>query len=147
MIDCDSVRAELLELDWDEAGRERMRTDLAHVDTCESCRSAMKDFDQIRPMVALPESEIEPARGWPAFEAGLSWAVGSRPPRRRSLPVALAASILLAAVGWWKAYGGLRRDQARRFKELERENARLKKLVAEQALDNAILKEAAYPNC
>ena len=47
---------------------------------------------------------------------------------------------------WRKEYGGLRSDQARRFKELERENARLKKLVAEQALDNAILKEAAYPN-
>jgi len=40
----------------------------------------------------------------------------------------------------------LRSDQARRFKELERENARLKKLVADLSLDNAILKEAAYPN-
>ncbi len=47
---------------------------------------------------------------------------------------------------WRKEYGGLRSDQARRFKELERENARLKKLVADQALDNAILKEVAYPN-
>ena len=36
--------------------------------------------------------------------------------------------------------------KARRFKELERENGRVRKLVAEQALDNAILKEAAYPN-
>jgi len=47
---------------------------------------------------------------------------------------------------WRKEYGGLRSDQARRFKELERENARLKKLVADLSLDNAILKEAAYPN-
>ena len=47
---------------------------------------------------------------------------------------------------WRKEYGGLRVDQARRLKELERENGRLKKLVADQALDNAILKEAAYPN-
>jgi transposase-like protein len=47
---------------------------------------------------------------------------------------------------WRKEYGGLRTNQARRLKELERENGRLKKLVAEQALDNAILKEAAYPN-
>ncbi len=47
---------------------------------------------------------------------------------------------------WRKEYGGLRTDQARRLKELERENARLKKLVAEQALDNAILKEAAEGN-
>ena len=44
---------------------------------------------------------------------------------------------------WRKEYGGLRVDQARRLKELERENGRLKKLVADQALDNAILKEVA----
>ncbi len=37
-------------------------------------------------------------------------------------------------------------DQAKRLKELERENARLKKLVADQALGNAIPREAAYPN-
>ena len=47
---------------------------------------------------------------------------------------------------WRKEYGGLKVDQAKRLKELDRENARLKKLVAEQALDNAILKEAANPN-
>ena len=47
---------------------------------------------------------------------------------------------------WRKEYDGLRMDQARRLKELERENARLKKLVADQALDNAILKEAAQGN-
>jgi transposase-like protein len=44
---------------------------------------------------------------------------------------------------WRKEYGGLRVDQAKRLKELEKENARLKKLVAEQALDSAILKEAS----
>ena len=47
---------------------------------------------------------------------------------------------------WRKEYGGLKVDQAMRLKELERENARLKKLVADQALDMAILKEAANPN-
>jgi len=47
---------------------------------------------------------------------------------------------------WRKEYGGLKMDQAKRLKELERENARLKKLVADQALDMAILKEAANPN-
>ncbi len=44
---------------------------------------------------------------------------------------------------WRKEYGGLRVDQAKRLKELEKENGRLKKLVADQALDNAILKEVA----
>ena len=47
---------------------------------------------------------------------------------------------------WWKEYGGIRRDQAKRLKELERENARLKKLVAEAELDKAILREAASGN-
>lgn len=47
---------------------------------------------------------------------------------------------------WRKEYGGIRMDQAKRLKELEVENARLKKLVAEQALDISILKEAASGN-
>ncbi len=47
---------------------------------------------------------------------------------------------------WRKEYGGVRTDQAKRFKEIEKENTRLKKLVADLSLDNAILKEAAYPN-
>jgi len=47
---------------------------------------------------------------------------------------------------WRKEYGGVRTDQVKRLKELEKENARLKKVVADLTLDNAILKEAAYPN-
>ena len=47
---------------------------------------------------------------------------------------------------WRKEYGGLKTDQARRLKELERENGRLKKVVADLTLDKAILKEAANPN-
>ena len=47
---------------------------------------------------------------------------------------------------WRKEYGGLRTDQAKRLKELEKENSRLKKVVADLSLDNAILKEAASPN-
>lgn len=47
---------------------------------------------------------------------------------------------------WRKEYGGLRTDQAKRMKELEKENHRLKKLLAEAELDKAILREAASPN-
>jgi len=47
---------------------------------------------------------------------------------------------------WRKEYGGMRVDQARRLKELEQENSRLKKLVADLSLDNAILKEANRGN-
>ena len=44
---------------------------------------------------------------------------------------------------WRAEYGGLKVDQARRLKELERENARLKRVVADLALDKAILQEAS----
>ena len=47
---------------------------------------------------------------------------------------------------WRKEYGGMRIDQARRLKELEKENARLKKLVADLSLDNDILKETVRGN-
>ncbi len=47
---------------------------------------------------------------------------------------------------WRKVYGGMRIEQAKRLKDLEKENARLKKLVADLALDNAILKEVVEGN-
>lgn len=47
---------------------------------------------------------------------------------------------------WRKEYGGLRVDQAKRLKELEQENGRLKRVVADLTLDNAILKEFAKGN-
>jgi len=47
---------------------------------------------------------------------------------------------------WRKEYGVTRVDKSRRLKELEQENSRLKKLVADLSLDNAILKEASRGN-
>lgn len=47
---------------------------------------------------------------------------------------------------WRKVYGGMKVDQAKRLKELEAENARLKKLVAELSLDKEILKEVSSKN-
>ena len=47
---------------------------------------------------------------------------------------------------WRKEYGGMRIEQAKRLKELEKENNRLKKLVADLSLDNAILKEVTRGN-
>ncbi len=47
---------------------------------------------------------------------------------------------------WRQKYGGMAPEMAKQLKALEKENVRLKKLVADQALDNQILKEAARPN-
>jgi putative transposase len=47
---------------------------------------------------------------------------------------------------WRKEYGGMQVDQAKRMKELEQENSRLKKIVADLSLDNAILKEVSKGN-
>jgi transposase-like protein len=47
---------------------------------------------------------------------------------------------------WREQYGGMKASEAKRLKELEQENVRLKKLVADLALDNALLKEIAEGN-
>lgn len=47
---------------------------------------------------------------------------------------------------WRKEYGGMKMDQAKRFKELEKENIRLKKIVADLSIDNSILKEVSQGN-
>ncbi len=47
---------------------------------------------------------------------------------------------------WRREYGGMKTPQAKRLKELERENGRLKRLLADAELDKAILREAANPN-
>lgn len=79
-------------------------------------------------------------------------------PKLREAEVALATGKTVAAackqIGvteqtfyrWRKEYGGLKTDQAKRLKDLERENGRLKRLLAEAELDKAILREAALGN-
>src|SRR3972149_3468715 len=47
---------------------------------------------------------------------------------------------------WRKEYGGLKLEQAKRLKELEKENARLKRLVAELSLEKQVLKDVAEGN-
>ena len=48
---------------------------------------------------------------------------------------------------WRKEYGGLRTDQAKRLKDLEKENGRLRKAISDLTLDKLILKEAFEVNC
>jgi len=68
----------------------------------------------------------------------------------RGKPVAEVCRLLgvteLTYYRWRKEYGGLKTDQAKKLKELEKENARLKRLLADAELDKAILREAASGN-
>ena len=70
-----------------------------------------------------------------------SWPKGR--PRRWSAKLGISDQTYYR---WRKEYGGLRVDQAKRLKQLEHENARLKKLVADLSLDNSILKEVSSGN-
>ncbi len=76
----------------------------------------------------LRQAEVELAQGWTVGEICRRFEVSE-------------------ATFYWRAeYGGLEVDQARRLKDLERENARLKRAVAELTLDKLILREAAEGN-
>jgi hypothetical protein len=58
----------------------------------------------------------------------------------------LGPTSVLSFYRWRKEYGGLKMDRAKRLKELEKENGKLKRLVAELALDKQILKDIAEGN-
>jgi predicted anti-sigma-YlaC factor YlaD len=47
-MNCDSVRDELLQYDWDDVDRQRLVEALNHLARCDDCRSAMADFDRLR---------------------------------------------------------------------------------------------------
>ena len=90
---------------------------------------ARKRFTAEQIIHKLREAEVELARGQTTAEVCRKLAISEQTYYR-----------------WRRVYGGLKVDQARRLKSLEKENSRLKKVVAEQALDIAILKEAAKGN-
>ncbi len=77
----------------------------------------------------LREAEVELARGATVKDACRKLAIAEQPYYR-----------------WRREYGGLKLNQAKRLKQLEKENARLKKIVAEKELDLSILKEVAEGN-
>lgn len=74
----------------------------------------------------LSEAEVGPAQGQIVAKVARKLGSASRP-----------------TTPWRREYGGMKVDQAKRLQELERENARLKRLVADQSLDNTILREVA----
>ena len=105
-MECETVQRELLHLDWDDAQRQRMIELLGHLEGCESCRSALEDFDRLRGELAADDTEVEPSGGWSAFEDRLTRPMTSRRWRWRWTPPALAASLLLAVAGWSLYLGG-----------------------------------------
>ena len=90
---------------------------------------ARKRFSPEQIIVKLREAEIIESKGLTQVEAAKKLGICEQ-----------------TLIRWRKEYGGLRVDQAKRFKELEKENIRLKRLVADLSLDKAILKDAASGN-
>ena len=88
-----------------------------------------KRFSPEQIIVKLREAEIIESKGLTQVEAAKKLGIWEQ-----------------TLIRWRKEYGGLRVDQAKRFKELEKENVRLKRLVADLSLDKAILKDAASGN-
>ena len=88
-----------------------------------------KRFSAEQIIVKLREAEIIESKGLTQVEAAKKLGIAEQ-----------------TLIRWRKEYGGLRVDQAKRFKELEKENIRLKRLVADLSLDKAILKDAASGN-
>ena len=90
---------------------------------------AKKRYSSEQIIVKLRESEVLESKGKSQLEIARSLGIAEQ-----------------TLIRWRKEYGGLRVEQAKRFKELEKENARLKRLVADLSLDNAILKDVALGN-
>ena len=90
---------------------------------------ARKRFIPEQIIVKLREAEVIESKGLTQVEAAKQLGIAEQ-----------------TLIRWRKEYGGLRVDQARRFKELEKENIRLKRWVADLSLDKAILKDAASGN-
>ena len=88
-----------------------------------------KRFSPEQIIVKLREAEVIESKGLTQVEAAKKLGIAEQ-----------------TLIRWRKEYGGLRVDQAKRFKELEKENIRLKRLVADLSLDKAILKDAASGN-
>lgn len=88
-----------------------------------------KRFSSEQIIVKLREAEVFESKGLTQVEAAKKLGIAEQ-----------------TLIRWRKEYGGLRVDQAKRFKELEKENIRLKRLVADLSLDKAMLKDAASGN-
>jgi len=90
----------------------------------------------------LREAEIVLAQGGSATEASRRIAVSEQTFGARHAPGMAARP----QYRWLNEYGGLKTDQARRMKDLEKENGRLRRVLSDLTLDKLILQEAARGN-
>jgi len=88
-----------------------------------------KRFKAEQIVVMLREAEIQMSKGLDITEACRNLGISEQTYYR-----------------WRKEYGGMKLDQAKHLKELEKENTRLKKIVADLSIDNSILKELSRGN-
>ena len=89
------------------------------------------------------EKDIQPKRLFSTSELSSSNKVVAQLSKRPRKKIGVTSQTVIR---WKNEFGGLKVDQAKRLKELEQENARLKKIVANQALENSMLKEVASGN-
>ena len=107
------------------------------IERCKVCGSLAPDHNQTRALYNIPAGLLDDDTGVEVAVAG-----------GKSVGVAVREIGVTdhTYYRWRREYGGLNLDQARRLKKLEQENARLKRTVADLALDKQILKEAAEGN-
>ena len=93
---CDEAREILLDHPLDEVQRRRMTEVLLHVEGCEDCREALRDYDQIRDVLGSFRSDAGPPDGWAAFEERMTQLrFRHRPHPAGRLWLAIAASVLM----------------------------------------------------
>lgn len=97
---CETARQRLVDLDLMAEDRKLLTQALIHERECEDCQTTMRDFDYMRESMAVDTDTAEPSKGWDAFEAGLMSSMRSHTRRWPLMPVSLAASVLIACLGW-----------------------------------------------
>lgn len=97
---CDMARTTLFDSEVDAEQRKRLTEALAHLDGCEACQAAVRDYDRIRDTLASFRSDAEPEGGWSAFENRLLQVRLQPKPWRAQNWYALAASVLIGALGF-----------------------------------------------
>jgi hypothetical protein len=108
---CEAIREAVIDLGWSGDRRREMTAQLGHIERCEVCRTAMRELDEIRAVLAGDERAgderaLEPAGGWSDFQDRLRTSVEQHHRKRHGAAWfkafgAIAAALILAATGFW----------------------------------------------